>query len=333
MITSFFNNLINSGSAFACIKFPEEKNIYLIIQDQKGSNYYSFTSFDSSKKYVFPFSQFNKISDFEWEKLTFSLSNKKNTQTINESNYLRILDKTLHFLQEKNADKIVISREKWVDNSNINPIQSFLFLCKKYPNSFCHLSFWNSEEVWLGATPEILGSWSNSTFKTMALAGTLPDKASFVWENKEIEEQKYVTDYIYKKLQYYSSSISVKGPETLHLGHVKHLITYFSIPLNTPKLLSKLIHSLHPTPAVCGLPLEVSRNFIINEEKYNRDFYAGYIGIETSISKNYFVNLRCGKLYTNGALLFVGGGITAESNPLQEWKETELKAKFITECL
>lgn len=332
MPSAIFNDLINSNAPFAFIKFPEDGNIYWIIKDNKGTNSYFFTSFDSSKKYEFLFSQFHKISASEWKEFIIPLSKKENTHTISEDKYRELLEKTISFLQEKKADKIVISREKWINNPNIHPIESFSFLCQKYPDSFCHLSYWNAEEIWLGATPEVLGSWNHSIFKTMALAGTLPDNDFSVWENKEIEEQKYVMEYILEKLKSYSSSISVQGPETLHLGHVKHLATYFSVPLPATHL-PELIHSLHPTPAVCGLPLESSRNFIAQKEGYNRDFYAGYIGIETSGSKNYFVNLRCGKLYSNGALLFVGGGITVKSNPAKEWKETELKAQFISESL
>ena len=115
--------------------------------------------------------------------------------------------------------------------------------------------------------------------------------------------------------------------------NVKHLISYLSFLLKYNTQLSELIHSLHPTPAVCGIPLESSRNYILKNEGYNRDFYAGYIGLETPDFDKYFVNLRCARLYNNGALLFVGGGITAQSNPQKEWTETELKAKFIGESL
>jgi isochorismate synthase len=325
---------ISTHKAFALIRLPKENHICMLEEDFTGKNQYSFISFDTSRKYSFHFSRLKKIPESELKKeILISLAEKENTIVISKEDYLRLLKKTILFLQERKAGKIVISREKWINKEEINPIQSFLFLCKKYPDSFCHLSYWNPEEIWLGATPETLGSFENQTFKTMSLAGTLPDEDSCLWEEKEIKEQQYVTEYIHDKLKNFSSLISLHGPETLHLGTIKHLITRFSASLEKPERLPELIQSLHPTPAVCGLPLEASRNFIMEEEGYNRDFYAGYIGFQTPDSDNYFVNLRCGKLYKNGALLFVGGGITSQSNPEKEWEETELKAKFVGDSL
>jgi isochorismate synthase len=68
-------------------------------------------------------------------------------------------------------------------------------------------------------------------------------------------------------------------------------------------------------------------------EKYPRELYAGYIKIETDESIQYFVNLRCSKLYKNAVHLFVGGGITAQSNPEKEWIETELKSEAVLKNL
>ncbi|MES2627919.1 MAG: chorismate-binding protein [Bacteroidota bacterium] len=39
------------------------------------------------------------------------------------------------------------------------------------------------------------------------------------------------------------------------------------------------------------------------------------------------MNLRCMELTSTGADLFVGGGITAKSDPEKEWTETELKSQ------
>jgi isochorismate synthase len=45
------------------------------------------------------------------------------------------------------------------------------------------------------------------------------------------------------------------------------------------------------------------------------------------------VNLRCARLYKNAVHIFVGGGITAQSNPAKEWTETELKSEDILKNL
>ena len=46
-----------------------------------------------------------------------------------------------------------------------------------------------------------------------------------------------------------------------------------------------------------------------------------------------FVNLRCMQLGDGHASLYVGGGITAESDPASEWRETEMKAETMLSVL
>ena len=324
----------NTKKPFALIRLPKEEKIFFLEEENGGKNAYFFTSFDSFKKRAFYFSDFHEVDVSQLENnFDISLNINHNTQTVSKNDYLKLLQKTLHFLQEGETHKVVISREKWIEKKNIEPLKSFLFLCRKYLDSFCHLSFWGEEEIWLGATPEILGTYENSVFQTMALAGTLPDDDSYQWQEKERAEQQFVTDYIQEKLCCFSENVTTHGAKDLHLGHVKHLVTCFSARLKDENLLPALIQSLHPTPAVCGLPLKTSRDFILENEGYDRTFYAGYIGLETSESKKYFVNLRSGKLYQNGAMLYVGGGITAQSDPEKEWQETELKSRFVEESL
>ena len=46
-----------------------------------------------------------------------------------------------------------------------------------------------------------------------------------------------------------------------------------------------------------------------------------------------FVNLRCMQLVKDQALIYVGGGITAGSDPENEWDETVLKSKTMSSIL
>jgi isochorismate synthase len=45
------------------------------------------------------------------------------------------------------------------------------------------------------------------------------------------------------------------------------------------------------------------------------------------------VNLRCAQIFQNQIKIYVGGGITAESNPEKEWEETELKSGTVGNAL
>ena len=91
---------------------------------------------------------------------------------------------------------------------------------------------------------------------------------------------------------------------------------------------------LHPTPAVCGLPKEEAKQFILDNELYNRDFYTGFLGeLNLKGQTNLYVNLRCMQLKDNRISIYVGGGITADSNAENEWEETVIKAKVMKNAL
>ena len=104
--------------------------------------------------------------------------------------------------------------------------------------------------------------------------------------------------------------------------------------------LKSLIRALHPTPAVCGLPRNIARDFIIKNENYNRSFYTGFLG-ELNLKKSntaiqtsqLYVNLRCMEINHNKALIYVGGGITKDSIPKNEWKETVSKSETMKKVL
>ena len=114
-----------------------------------------------------------------------------------------------------------------------------------------------------------------------------------------------------------------------------HLRTKVSGSLKHSASLKELIGVLHPTPAVCGLPREASRSFILKNEVYERRFYTGFLGeLNVQYEKSstpktvLFVNLRCMKINDNySASLFIGGGITEDSNAEKEWEETISKSK------
>ncbi|MDR3022412.1 chorismate-binding protein [Chryseobacterium sp.] len=246
--------------------------------------------------------------------------------------YCQTLQEVIEVIKENNLPKLVYSRRKiFTDFNTINYKESFKNLCESYPNAFRYL-FNDGKNAWMGAFSELLGKFNKSThqFETMALAGTLP--VSEEWSEKEIEEQKPVTTYIQDILKNYSDN--VKQSETYdHIsGNIKHLRTDFKTTIKSEDL-DKLIQDLHPTPAVCGIPKDFCNENIRKYEKFPREFYAGYIKIETEENILYFVNLRCARLYKDAVHVFVGGGITAQSNPEKEWTETELKSEAILKNL
>ena len=116
--------------------------------------------------------------------------------------------------------------------------------------------------------------------------------------------------------------------ETVKNGAVYHLRTNYSFELPTYKW-NALIDSLHPTPAVCGSPRELAMELIRDFEHHDREFYTGLVGIKGLTRLEIFVNLRCMQVLGDGYALYVGGGITKDSDLASEWRETENKSQTL----
>ena len=135
-------------------------------------------------------------------------------------------------------------------------------------------------------------------------------------------------------------------PYSVKAGSMWHIKTDISGTLNSGFGLLKVIQLLHPTPAVCGFPKEVTKEFILKNENYNRTFYTGFLGeLNIANKTDLFVNLRCmeievssatadkSKLAMTKAYLFMVCGITKESIPEKEWEESVHKSTTMRKVL
>ncbi|ANF51800.1 hypothetical protein A0O34_15365 [Chryseobacterium glaciei] len=315
-------------------KFPFDEKLYS-TDEKAGKNSINFHSFDGLRQINFD----GNIIEIDQEKFNQeNITNnslpedKSNFIAETKDEYLQKLKEVIQVINENDLPKLVLSRRKiFKDFNQIDLKESFNNLCKTYPNAFRYI-FNNGENAWIGAFSEVLGKFNKTTheFETMSLAGTLP--VSEEWSEKEIEEQKPVSSYIQNILTHYSEEIEISKTHDHISGNIKHLRTDFKAKIK-PEDLDRLIQELHPTPAVCGIPKDFCKENIQKIEKFPREFYAGYIKIETEDTVQFFVNLRCAKLYQNAVHLFVGGGITAQSNPEKEWIETELKSEAVLKNL
>ncbi len=228
-------------------------------------------------------------------------------------------------------------------SESFDPIAAFHQLSTAYPNAFISLVSIHGTGTWLGASPEILVAINGDQFKTVALAGSQPmtpgtQLKAVAWTQKEIEEQALVSRYIincFKKIRL--REFEEHGPKTVIAGNILHLNTDFIVDMNATnfsQLGSVMLKLLHPTSAVCGMPLEGAFQFLVENEGYDREFYAGYLGpVNFQNQSNLYVNLRCLQLLEKEAIVYAGAGITQDSDPQKEWEETELKMKTLLHVL
>jgi isochorismate synthase len=302
-----------------------------------------FAPFDNQQKAIlFPEDTSEFISeDFSFDTIDFK-EREFSTNEVSKEYHIKLVDKTIEEIIYNGLKKVVISRKEALEITDFNLIKIYQKLLQSYKNAFVYVWFHPKVGLWFGATPETLLNIEDNIFKTMSLAGTqvYKDTQNVVWKSKELEEQQLVTDFIESQLEGISSNLKIDKKETIKAGNLLHLSTRVTGTLNENSTLKTLIRALHPTPAVCGLPRENAKQFILENEQYNRSFYTGFLG-ELNFQKNktvsesssLFVNLRCMNIIDKKVSIFVGGGITKDSNAKKEWEETVSKSKVMKRVL
>ena len=223
--------------------------------------------------------------------------------------------------------KLVLARSVDVARRpELTPLDLFRRACDNYPRMFIALVYTPQSGMWLVATPETLLAGNGDHWQTMALAGTQPYSEDISWQEKELDEQRYVSTYITHQLERYAHHLREEGPYTTRAGHLAHLRSDFHFTMNDPSHVGDLLYALHPTPAVGGLPKQEAYRFIRHYEHQPRQYYSGFLGpLFVRSQTHLFVTLRCMRIYDDVCRLYAGGGLLQGSVEALEWQETESK--------
>lgn len=249
-------------------------------------------------------------------------------------------------LKAQTFSKIVLARCEEADSkAAVEPEELFLEACRCYPRMCIVLVSTVTTGTWLMATPEVLLHGNGTTWRTMALAGTMKLKAEQLhfdtpdepqqgndaggrpaWSDKNMQEQRYVATYVQQCLAAFADDVDERGPYTMRAGNLVHLRSDFSFVLRDHRRIGTLLQRLHPTPAVCGLPKEQAGRFILQNEHTDRSYYSGFVGLLQPAGQTHlYVSLRCMQFLPHGYRFFAGGGLLVDSVEQQEWEETEAK--------
>lgn len=253
-------------------------------------------------------------------------------KNLSKNEFINLVKNTVNTIRKGELEKVVLARCKTHNLlKTFNFSDFFLKLCNNYKSSFVYC-LKVKDEIWIGATPELLLKNNSGKMKTFALAGTKKSIENKDFGEKEIAEQAFVKNYIFEILKETSSeNIIIEKSKNLNSGNLTHIINEITFENNKPLA---LLNQLHPTPAVCGIPYEKSYKYILENESLDRSFYSGFLGtFSTEYNFDFWVNLRCAKLLGNSIKLYAGAGITAQSKAENEWEETENKMKVLEDFL
>lgn len=275
----------------------------------------------------------------------YHLNHRPDTEISGEKDhFITMVKNGINAIEDGEFDKVVSARtydEPLSENFDI--LYQFERLEKAYPDAFVSLVSIPGRGTWMGATPELLIESSDEHFRTVSVAGTQSfpvdkDLSESAWNQKEIEEQAMVSRYIIEQFKTIRlREFTETGPRSVRAGNMIHLKTEYTVDLNDvqfPELGTVMLHLLHPTSAVCGMPKFSALRFIAAHEHLNREFYSGFLGpVNFNGVSRLYVNLRCMQILRTRAVLYAGAGITHDSIPEKEWEETALKCQTLLDVM
>ncbi len=347
--------LLFADKSFALFRLPGKEPVLLLQKDRKEHLYPSFGGVEGTGFVLCPFAEGQGhpvvlIRDDEkytgWDNIAAGLAGiirRDNLEHMTvpetvscdfaglkerlykaprDTGYTKALQCFLKELSGGHFQKLVLSRSQDIAG-RFSAARIFLNACASCPHAMVSLVH-GSCGTWIGASPEILmqGSLAGG-WQTMALAGTRKSGTEGAWDDKNRHEQAIVADYIRQVLTPAAADLTESEAYTFQAGGVEHLRTDFAFSTKESMRIQDVVHSLHPTPAVCGLPKERAQQCILTTETQDRRYYSGFLGFwDNGQACSLYVNLRCLKLSQQGVRLYAGGGILPQSDPDSEWLET-----------
>ena len=330
---SELNFLLNNNESFVVYKKPSHNNIVCHqgdvicgqINDIDNNKGFLFMPFDINEKGYFLIPKTTIETKFGLKVI------KKKSHDIlikdfssKKKSYIKFINKTIENIKSSELEKVVCSSEFNVKLNSESYIEHFKKLIQLNHDAFCYLFYHPEIGVWIGASPEKLLNLNNHIVTTFALAATKKEMNQS-WTDKEFREQKIVEEQIVADLKRGCNNIETGVLQTVKAGNVYHLKSV--IKAQTKKSSSFLIKLLHPTPAIAGTPKNKAIGYINKTENYNRLFYTGFMGLFEKQSCDIYVNIRCAKIVKDNLTIYVGGGITKESNASAEWNEIVNKSQ------
>jgi len=241
-------------------------------------------------------------------------------------------------------EKVVLSRSVRVEAQRAaDPFDLVYHLAAANPSGYIY-AVAVGDAAFVGASPELLLAQRGSEIRINPLAGSarrgkgdddLAVGDELLSSGKNLAEHAIVVDDLIDRLGPLSSRLDYsEGPSLRRLATVQHLSTDISATLRPDVSMCDVLASIHPTPAVGGMPRDDALAFIDKVERLDRGWYSGGIGwIDSRGGATIALALRCALVRGQTSLLYAGNGIVAESDPAAELEETRLKFQPLLDLL
>ena len=327
----------SEGDSFAAYSMPGSSDFHVTFQDDHS---YTATPPDSDPYFVIaPFRRDQEASKYIRadqlllnQKFSLNMNTTCQFRSTEQDKYLSDVQRIITDIEARHYQKLVYSRIITAGRNEQSIYQIYRSLVERYTGAFVFCYYTPDGGCWMGATPESLIEDGGDRFRTVALAGTQMDRGvsldEVTWQAKEVHEHHYLKEYIDHHLTQEGISFTEGRTQTVKAGNVVHISTEFAIDKVKP--ITDMANLLHPGPAICGTPQNIAQQHIQSYEDHDREDYCGYIGlVGIDDCHAIYINLRSMQIFKEVLMLYVGGGITKDSIPQDEWDETQNKSLTI----
>jgi len=291
------------------------------LQTEINNLFEEFDNLTFHKEYVFPsFNDFLSREDFP-----------------NTNGWNSMINLVLDSIKNRIVDKVVLARKvilKFLEDLNTIALLNKLKTINPFATHFCFQI--KKDLAFLGSTPELLYQRNNGTIYSEAIAGTRPRgknefedsvlERELLDSDKERREHAFVIESIKNSLNNLCKEVvASKEISVIKTRRLQHLYSKFHGKLKDKISDIEILSTLHPTPAVGGVPGKEALEQIQSMEPFHRGWYAAPVGWIGYNSAEFAVAIRSGLVNGKNLALYSGGGIVDGSDVKSEWQEIENK--------
>lgn len=255
---------------------------------------------------------------------------------ISPQHYTHAVTRAVEHIRRGELVKVVLARRgSVVFDAAPSPAALLARLSARHPD--CVRYAWRcGDKTWLGATPETLVRVDGRRLSTQALAGTRSSELAteLLDSVKDRHEHAIVVEAIRRAVAPLTHALPAPSePAIRRLRGLAHLQTPIEALLREDVDFPRLVRALHPTPAVCGLPVDRAAALLAALEPEPRGLYAGpFVRLSPRGDGHAVVSLRGAVLDGRLAVLPAGAGIVEGSDSEAELAETRVKQRSVLDA-
>lgn len=260
-------------------------------------------------------------------------------ECIDKGKYISKIKKAKEYILEGDFYEVNLSHSLSF-NCTGNPLSLYEKMKDKGPVPFGAYIFMDGISICCASPERFLARRGNRVW-SQPIKGTTSNNEKINEEEKERElkseknlaENLMIVDLVRNDLSRVAKRGSVKVKDLFQVQKfetVLQMVSTIEGEVESDQKAIDIIKACFPMGSMTGAPKIAAMNAIEELEDYKRGIYSGAIGyITPSQDFDFNVVIRTAIIEKNRLIYPVGGAITSDSDPLEEWEETLIKARAL----